>query len=219
MAKISPIHGQMSGSIGDNTWSHNKGGQYVRQRAIPTNPNSTKQQAVRAILATVSGQWAGLTASQQAAWGDYATLNPVVDTLGASIPLSGQAMYCALNARLIGAGATAVADPPVGVGPAELTGLVITPTAPNSLSLAFTGGPLGAAERVSFWMTLPSTAGRNPNINQARLVGYGPVADVTPTVFVTPYVFASGHSFNCFMARMDGAGRLSPLQKVRVTVP
>ncbi|MBA7658243.1 hypothetical protein ES703_66192 [subsurface metagenome] len=41
MAIIQPILGSLRGSIGDNTFSHNRGGDYVRRRVSPTNPNST----------------------------------------------------------------------------------------------------------------------------------------------------------------------------------
>src|SRR5438309_10637939 len=78
-AKLLPIHGQMSGSIADNTFSHNKGGQYVRQRRVPTNPNSVKQQAARTILATLSAAWRTLSATNQQAWNNWAVVNPVTD--------------------------------------------------------------------------------------------------------------------------------------------
>ena len=35
------IVGPLSGSFGGLTASHNRGGQYLRQRSTPTNPNST----------------------------------------------------------------------------------------------------------------------------------------------------------------------------------
>ncbi len=45
MALIKPIHGEMKGSIGGNTWQGGKFGQVVRQRRKPVNPNSESQAA------------------------------------------------------------------------------------------------------------------------------------------------------------------------------
>jgi len=39
----SPILSQASGSIAGITFSHNRGGMYVRARAVPTNPGSPQQ--------------------------------------------------------------------------------------------------------------------------------------------------------------------------------
>jgi hypothetical protein len=219
MALFKAIHGEMSGSIADNTWSHNKGGPYVRERRVPTNPNSTKQTFARAQLATLSSAWQGLTQAQRDGWEAYATLNPVVNALGTTINLSGQSMYVSLNCRLLGAGVARVDTAPIGASPAQITSTTTTPTVPNSLSVAFTPTPLAAAERLQVWMTPPGSAGRNPNFNQARLIGYGPLADATPTVFTTPFGFVSGNAFNLFTARMDGAGRTSPVIKERVLIP
>lgn len=221
MAIFRPILGELSGSIGDNTFSHNRGGAYVRRRAVPVNPTTAKQTAARAALGTISSRWNTLTDAQRANWAAWASLNPFLSPLGDTRQVTGIAAYVALNARLLTSGgpSTVNDDPPVGVGPDELTGLAVTPTAPDSLSLAWTSGALAADERLLFWMTLPSTSSRDPNFNQARLVGYGPLADVTPTVFTTPYEFAAGNAFNCFIQRMNGSGLVSPIQKVRVVVP
>lgn len=219
MAKFLAILGSLSGSIGDNTFSHNKGGPYVRKRGTPTNPNSTKQQAARAILATLSGNWASLTDVQRAGWADYAALSQYVDPLGTSFNLSGQQMFVALNSRLLGAGTTASATAPTGTGPDQYLTLTPTLTAPSTISMAFTATPLGAGERMALWTTLPASAGRDPNFAQARLVGYSAAAAASPASFTTPYPMATGQVVNLFVARVDAAGRTSPAQKVRVVVP
>ncbi len=186
MALINPIHGDMSGSIGDNVFSHNRGGRYVR--------------------------------TQQAEWQSWASLNPVVNRLGLSQIVSGINAYVMLNARLVQSGDPIITNPPVSTGPAQFTGLAITPTVAATLSVAFTGTP-DAGVKMLLWQTLPGTAGRNDNFNQARLVGYSAEAITTPVAFTTPYSFASGNAFNCYVQAMDEFGQVSPPQKVRVLVP
>ncbi len=69
MALIKPIHGEMSGSIGGNTYAHNKGGQYVRQRTIPTQPNSQRQVAIRSYMSMAIDAWLNvLDANGRALW-------------------------------------------------------------------------------------------------------------------------------------------------------
>jgi len=219
MAKILALLGELSGSIADNAFSHNKGGAYVRQRTVPTNPNSTKQQAARTILGTVSGEWAGLTDGQRTQWTDWASINPVVDPLGQTVILSGQQAYCALNSRLVQSGLTSLTTPPVGTGPDQFLTLSVVAAGPDQLTVTFTATPLAAGTKMLVWMTLPSTAGRNPNFAQARLVGYSTAADVSPTTYTTPYPFSTADVFNMFFQRMAVDGRVSVAQKVRVTVP
>lgn len=218
MAIITPIHGQMSGSIGDNTFSHNKGGPYVRRRAIPTLSTSAKLAYTKALLSSISGSWNALTDNQRQQWNAWAGINTVINALGQSIILSGQQAFVGLNARGQAAGFTATTVPPTGDGPAALLTLVVTPAAPATLSCAFTPA-LPTGYRIAIWQSLPSTLGRNPNFNQARLVGYSAASQATPFVATTPYILSTGNVINVWGCVIDPQGRTSPPIKARVTVP
>lgn len=88
----------MSGSIGGLTGSHNAGGLYLRARRVPVNPNTAQQQEVRNAMAIVSTYWRDtLTAAQRTAWRSYAAASPLVDSLGDSRPVSGNAMFVRCN--------------------------------------------------------------------------------------------------------------------------
>jgi hypothetical protein len=216
-ALILPIHGEMSGSIAGNVFSHNKGGQYVRQRTIPTNPNSTKQQQARSILQTLSAAWRGLSTANQTAWDNYAAANPALNALGATFLRSGHQAYVGLNARLLLAGVARVDTAPVAATPAELTTITPTLTAPTGISIVFAPTPQPAGTRVIAWITLPGSAGKNPNLRQARLVGATAAAAATPAVFVSPFPAAVGQVSNLFVGTMGPDGQISVLQKVRAT--
>jgi hypothetical protein len=209
MAKILPTLGALSGSIRGNVFSHNKGGAYVRGRTIPTNPTSLKQSAARAVLATLSSQWATITAGQRADWEQWAALYPLVDALGQSFQRSGQQAFVGLNARLLQAGTTAVLTCPATTGPGDLLTLVVTATAPTGISAAFTATPLAAGKRILLWQTLPTSPGRNPNRRQARLIGYTAAAAASPAVFVSPYPALVGQASNFWGQVMDAAGQVS----------
>lgn len=97
--KLTPtLGGSYSGSLGGMTASHNAGGPYLRRRAIPTNPNTLRQQTIRAAMgAAVQGWSMALTEPQRQAWRDYAANTPVTDRLGQTITLSGVNMFARSN--------------------------------------------------------------------------------------------------------------------------
>jgi hypothetical protein len=188
MAKLVPMMGEMSGSVGNCVFSHNKGGAYVRRRAIPTNPNSVRQQAIRAILTTLSSNWASLTALQRNQWNEWAAANPVVDPLGVSFQRTGQQAYVGLNSRVLSGGGAAVAVPPVALAPAALTTSSVA-CAAGVITVTFTPTPLGANLGIAVWHTPPGSQGQTPNQKQARLAGYSAAAAASPATvnaWVTP---------------------------------
>lgn len=87
-----------SGALGGIVFSHNRGGQYIRSRTIPTNPNSAYQQAVRSAVAQLTSRWTNtLTPAQRAAWDLYALNVPLPNRLGDLINVGGLAMYVRSN--------------------------------------------------------------------------------------------------------------------------
>jgi len=126
--------GTVSGSIGGVTGSHNKGGQYFRRRAIPTNPGSATQTVVRNLMATYSQAWANtLTAAQRAGWDVYAANVAWIDSLGNSISLSGQQMYVRTQIAAVYAELPAIPDAPTNYTLAHMTVPVLSAVAATSV--------------------------------------------------------------------------------------
>jgi hypothetical protein len=96
------IIGEASGSLASMVFSHNRGGQYIRQRTIPTNPNTSFQQAIRTLVSQLTSLWqTTLTAPQRDAWDVYAEAVPLLDPLGEPRNVGGLGMYIRSNvARL-----------------------------------------------------------------------------------------------------------------------
>jgi len=102
-----------SGSAGGTTWSHNAYGKYIRERSIPTNPQSAAQTSVRNAMATITSAWSNaLTAAQRAAWSVYGQNVAMTDALGDTIYLSGLAHYVRSNVPRLRAGLARVDDGP-----------------------------------------------------------------------------------------------------------
>jgi hypothetical protein len=141
-----------------------------------------------------------------------------MDSLGNSILRSGQQAFVGLNARLASAGIAAVLDPPTTNAPQPLTSASPTATAATGvISVAFTPTPLAAGLRIYVWATLPASGGRNPNLNQARLIGYSAAAQVSPATVTSPYPAISGQQSNIFVGVMDANGQVAPPLKTKVT--
>lgn len=181
LVKAGFIAGALSGSAGGITASHNKGGQYFRLRSIPTNPSSTKQQEVRAILASQSQGWADRTDAERNAWENWAQENTITNALGDSILMSGHQAYIKLNSRLDLDGDTLLTVPPIINAPAALESAVqAADIGVGAVDLTFTATPLPAT--VKLWMTAAVT--NSPGIsfikNLLRFVGTSAAAETSP---------------------------------------
>jgi hypothetical protein len=107
---------EASGSIAGVTYSHNRGGQYMRARAVPVNPNTLQQQVVRNIMAARSAAWGSvLTQSQRDSWEAYADQVLLPDALGEPRKATGLNHYIRCNVPRTQAGMT---GSPLQTGPA-----------------------------------------------------------------------------------------------------
>jgi len=219
----------MSGSIGGMTGSHNAGGLYLRARAIPVNPNTAFQIAVRAALTQMVTRWTSvLTAAQRAAWNLYGTNTPVVDTLGDSRTLSGQQWY---NASQIPRGQaitklsstlTVIDDAPTVFNRGDFT----TPTAATSgisgLQITFTNSDDWANEddaAMLIFQGKPRNASRSFFKGPFRLVGViegdsgtpptSPVTLAPATLATLGYVTTAGQRCMVAVAVTRADGRIS----------
>ena len=153
MAKYLPgvAVSSVSGSIGGTVFSRNRGGQYIRNRSIPSVVRTEKALAQKAIFSLVSQAWVVLTDAQRLAWRIYGQSQTKTDRLGKSISLTGQALFIGLNARLLSAGNSAVNTPPVTSAPAGIVPSAFTvDSGSGDTELAFAVSPLPAG--VKLWI-------------------------------------------------------------------
>lgn len=172
----SEIVTQVSGSIGGTTYSHNSAGLYRRARAIPVNPNTAFQQAVRATFTTLALAWSQtLTQAQRDEWENYAVLTPGTGLLGDPLTLSGQQMYIKCNAvRILGALARIDTGPAIPGLEAYTAPVATASIAAGVVSVAFTNTDAWAIED-----------GGGLNIQTSRFLSPG------KNFFKGPYRFSS----------------------------
>lgn len=207
---------QVSGSIGGMTGSHNKGGMYFRGRTIPTNPNSSQQQAVRSIVADLSNRWPNiLTPSERAAWDIYAENVPLTGPLGEPRQVSGLNMYVRSNTPRIQAGLTRIDAAPSIFDLGEYTAPTLGTIAPatNEIDIAFTAADAWDDEDGSALLVFVSPP-QNPSINYYKsafrfagsIDGDSVTPPTSPATLTTPFAFVSGQRLfvRCNVTRADG---------------
>ena len=175
-----------SGSYQSLTFSRNRFGQYVRTRAVPVDPSSTFQQAVRARLATAAQTWRTLTATQREGWaalGEQITRN---DSLGQTYSLTGFQCYVQIANNRAAAGDAVVTDAPAHLPPNPIISVTPTITA-ASYSVAFTPTPLAASERIFISASPQRSAGRLFE-GDYRLILVSAAAGTSPTVILAAYI-------------------------------
>lgn len=207
---------QMAGSIGGNTFARNRGGNYVRARTKPINPNTALQVAVRAALTFLTARWGQtLTAAQRTAWGLYAASVIMQNRLGESINLSGFNHYIRSNSILKVQGITLIDDGPTifEIPEADPTFAAVGIEAGQTISVVFDDTQAWANEDEAYLFVFqgqPQNAQRNffdgPWRFMNSIAGDGTTAPTSPVVMPTVFAIAEGQRQTVYgrIARADG---------------
>jgi hypothetical protein len=213
----SPVYSQTSGSIAGLTYSRNKGGMYTRARAIPTNPKTAAQQAVRNGMQLTSSQWSNvLTATQRSAWEVYAANVPLTDSLGEARTVSGNAMYNRSNIIRLQAGLAVVKDGPTNFTLATLTNPSVTGVASTGvISVTFTNTDLWATAvggALLVFVSRPQSVGitffKGPYQYAGRINGAS-TAPTSPGTVTSPFALTAGQKVFVRILATNADGRLS----------
>lgn len=241
-----PAIASASGSIGGTTFSHNQFGAYTRKRSIPTNPNTDRQQAVKANFSYLSSIWnQTLTEAQRQGWADYGANVPRIDSLGQSHYLTGLQWFIGFNTlRLQDAGPVLFVAPTTfnrGEMPAliSIANSMISPSNPaGGTYLNLNGGP--ALLNLQLAVSVPDSArlmvymGRpqNPTINfyKAPWRYWGSVetaeqtqfslatAGTPPIVGPFPFAYTEGQVAFVRLRLIYGDGRYTPPSDYKLAV-
>jgi len=148
-----------SGSIADRTHSHNRAGQYTRNRRSPVQPvGSGRRAIVRANFASASAGWAGLTSPQREAWTSFADSHPITDSLGQNVVLTGHQMYVRVTASRLNVGLAAAATVPATLTFPDLSAVVFAFGIVAGISVSDMTG--GADTITAVGLSRPVSAGR-----------------------------------------------------------
>lgn len=209
---------QASGSVAGATFSHNRGGQYIRKRSIPSNPNTAKQQLVRSYFSVAQAQWGQvLTAAQRDAWNTYALLTPKTDSLGNQVNVGGKGMFTAGAVPRAQATLAAVLNGPTTFGLPFLTPPTVTSLTASTrvMILAFTNTDqwataVGGALLVYTSRPQPATLNYFKGPYQFAGKVAGAVSPPTsPQNITTPFTLAAGQQVFVRFVATTADGRVS----------
>jgi len=207
---------QMSGSLAGNTFARNHYGNYVRARTKPVNPNTTRQQSIRAAMALLAARWAQtLTAVQRTAWNLYGSNVAMANKLGETVYLTGFNHYMRSNIPRVQIGTGIVdAGPTVFELPVQDPTMFIEASeASQKISVSFDNGLDWATETDALlyaYQGSPQNAQRNFFDGPWRLLGYvaGDIggAPATPKLFDVAFPTAELQRqwVYCRIQRIDG---------------
>ena len=221
---VLPEGQQRSGKQGGIVWSHNAGGPYVRNRAIPTNPNTARQVAVRNAVRAITIAWQTvLSQAQRDAWDVYGAAVNWVNRLGQSINLTGLNHFVRSNTPRVVSAIPRIDQAPAlqNIGTAELELAATASEATQDLTIngqdPVDDPWIGIAGAWSFYyMGLPQNASRKffkgPFRFLTAVPGAGPPP--FPVVIAASFPFQEGHRIwiRNRIARSDG--RLSEFAEV-----
>src|SRR5271170_708467 len=148
-----------SGSMAGTTSSHNRAGQYTRNRRAPVQPIGTGRRAfIRSAFGNASTAWAALSAANQAAWTSYANAHPITDALGQSITLTGHQSFVGVAVALQNVGMAIPTIPPVSSATAAPVSTVFTVTHLGVITITLTASG-GASDFILISFSAPVSAG------------------------------------------------------------
>lgn len=176
----------ISGKTGGTINSHNKGGAYTKNFAMPSNPRSIYQIQARNRMTTYAQNWRNLTQVQRDAWNAAVGSFPYVNRVGKTCILSGIALYNKLNVNLALVGASALVLPPTPSGVAAVASLVGTNVS-NVTTLTYTPSPVPVGSAWLVWATPGLSPGVKFNKNRFRLIGFLAAAATSPSVQTVAY--------------------------------
>jgi len=216
---VLPEGQQRSGKQGGMVWSHNAGGPYVRNRGIPTNPNTDRQIAVRNAMRTLSIAWNTiLTQAERDAWEVYGANVSWKNRVGATIFLGGLNQYVRSNSPLLINGLTRIDAAPTSylLAAAEEDLVVTASEATQVASIAFDDSPDWVDEDGAYQFVyggLPQNASKKFFKGPYRLMGLisgdSSTPPTTPASLAWPWPFAENNRLWCQTRIIRADGRLS----------
>lgn len=229
MAKFTPgVTGLIRGSIGSTTFSKNRFGWYMKIKAAPVNPSSSRQQAIRNIFSQLTELWTStLTQAQRDAWSLWASQVELLDRDGNPYFMTGFNAYIRSNTVALDAGVTRIDDGPTifTMAPTDSTLAATASEATQLLSIAFDTGLDWVDQNdgvLQILMSRPQGAGtefiKGPFQLAGIVQGDAVTPPTSPQTFTVPFAVAEGQKLEVQARILEEDGRLSQPFRDKATV-
>lgn len=179
--KFTGFLADMRGKLNGSVFARNRGGQYVRTKVTPLNPQSIAQVSARNLLTGLAQGFRSLSENEITAWNQAVTQWQTTDIFGDLVSPTGLALYVRLNANIANAGGTAITSPPAPTGAAALITLgLVADVSSDQFDISFTPATVPADHT----LYIESTTMLSPGINNAnsrfRFIGVAASAAASP---------------------------------------
>ena len=156
MARIvtGPVVADIAGKVGDNIFSRNKYGPYVKAYASPTIPGSTYVTAARAAMTAANLAWSNLSDSEKLNYASFSTNYPINSFHNGYQKLDPRAFFVANYINQVFAGVTPnpqIVNPPSF----DFSDLEISIPDCNNLNFKTNGGSSGSTFKTSYYAYNP----------------------------------------------------------------
>jgi hypothetical protein len=108
---------ELRGKVGDEVYSRNKSGSYVKGFAVPVQPDTASQLTARARMATAVTEWQALSDSQRMDWIVFANGLNSKNSLGTLFTSAGYNKFVSYKLNLLQTGLTKDPNPLPGIAP------------------------------------------------------------------------------------------------------
>jgi len=210
------------GKLGGQVFSKNKGGAYVRTKVTPANPQTADQTTRRALFASISAGWSGLTAAQIAAWNEAVESWKSTDIFGDLLAPTGKELYQRLNNQLQVVGGSALTTPPAKV---ELPNAPVTACAVAiaGSTVTFTGQHTTTGTYFQVFATTQLSAGTKFVKNKLRQIYAVDCASIVAADIYSAYtakfgVPTAGDNIYFAIKYVGASGQATPRQTIQATV-
>jgi hypothetical protein len=195
MAKIkySGLIAGISGKLNGTVFARNAGGDYMRTKVTPVNPQSQAQVLARAKLAGFAQSWKTLTQVQRDSWSAAVANWSTTDVFGDVQNPKGNTLYTRLNINISNAGGAAIVLPPVPVGVTALTSLELAAAVGlSTFDLTFTPAAVPADHTLYVEATGPMSPGISNANAEFRTIGTVAAAGASPADLFAEYTAKFG---------------------------
>lgn len=216
------------GAIGGQVHSKNRSGNYIRARTTPVNPQSSRQNTIRAIVAFLANTWSALLSQvQRDQWEVYADAIVVTNKLGAAIKLTGFNHYIRSNSVRLQGGAGVIAPGPsiLSLPPEDPLMIGTVDEAAQQISVAF-DDTLDWVDQDEGYIFVYMSAPKNTGVNfiggpfrfAGVIQGDSTTPPTTPTTMAAPFPVAENQEIVVRARLGEEDGRLSNLFRSQSSV-
>ena len=220
--KFGAIVTDISGKLGGHVFAKNRGGNYMRTKTTPLNPQSVRQMAVRAMFALISSAWSALTETARNSFRDKVVEYSTTNVFGDVKNPSGKALYQKLNQNLLNSGQNQISECP---SPSSVPSpsLVSVAGAEGTQALVCTLGSDTTGAKIVVFATQPLSQGTKFVKNKLRQIGAFNGQGAGTLDILAEYTAKFGsvsEDENIYVGAkiVNSSGQDSPLQTVKAVI-